>query len=87
MRSILLAGSLALSVLGGCAASSNKPEAETAQSGKGNPDMICHEESSTGSNISHTVCRPREVTEEDHDNAQRQLSRPQSHPSAPGGGR
>ncbi len=51
-------------------------------SGSGSDDgMICHEVTDTGSMFSHTECKPRDQSQQEHDDAQRFLKRPRSEPT------
>jgi hypothetical protein len=64
-------------VLAGCATTNkNGPAAgKTAQS---DDNMVCHEESDTGSMFTHTVCKPREEAQQDTDATRRALQNPKA---------
>jgi hypothetical protein len=93
MRALLLATTLgAALILAACVESSGQaPTSKNATaSGKSEPRMICHEEASTGSMFTHTVCRSPEQVEDERNQSQdfvrRQRSGPRPDPSAPPSG-
>jgi len=61
----------------GCAAgSSQSPGAKNTSSSSDDSDVVCHPEASTGTNISHTVCRSREQRDADRKAAEDFTQRP-----------
>ena len=69
-------------VLAGCATTNkNGPAAGTVQA---DDNMVCHEESDTGSMFSHTVCKPREQAQQETDGARRLLQAPKPTPMPKG---
>jgi ABC-type Fe3+-hydroxamate transport system substrate-binding protein len=94
MRALLLGITLGTAlVLAACVGNSGQaPTSKNATaSGKSEPRMVCHEEASTGSMFTHTVCRSPEQVEDDRNQSQefvrRQRSGPSPDPSAtPSGG-
>ena len=93
MRALLLGTTLG-AALALVACAENTGQAPTSKnataSGKPEPKMICHEEASTGSLFTHTVCRSPEQIQQERDQGQdfarRQRSGPSSDPTAPTGG-
>jgi hypothetical protein len=93
MRASLL-GAVVGAALSLAACAENTGQAPTSKnataSGKAEPRMVCHEESSTGSLFTHTVCRSPEQIQQERDQGQdflrRQRSGPTPDPSAPPSG-
>jgi hypothetical protein len=81
MRSVLLALVLGLAA---CASGpSATPNNSAAQAGSGGkPRQICKEEATTGSNITHMVCRSPEQVDEDRDSAQTWRRQPTAVPAS-----
>lgn len=76
MRPVLFAVVLAL---GACAGGSTGTR--VTQEPTGESDMICRQEATTGSNIKHNVCRPREQAEQERKAAQDFMSTPRAQTS------
>jgi hypothetical protein len=88
MRALLLGTTLGITlVLAACVSSSRQTSKNATASGRSEPHMICHEEASTGSMFTHTVCRSPEQVEDERNQSQefvrRQRSGPSPDPSAP----
>lgn len=89
MHRIALAASLILaSVSAACGGAAAPAPVSTASPGAGGgtevgpgPDTECHEETKTGSSISHTVCRTKDQAADDRRGAQDMMN--QSHASPP----
>jgi hypothetical protein len=64
-------------VLAGCA-TTNKTGPGAGSSAQADDNMVCHEESDTGSMFTHTVCKPRDEAQADTDAARRALQGPKS---------
>ncbi|HSS00183.1 MAG TPA: hypothetical protein VLM79_24165 [Kofleriaceae bacterium] len=93
MRVYLLGATLGAALsLAACAENTGQaPTSKNATaSGKPEPRMVCHEEASTGSLFTHTVCRSPEQVEADRNQSQdfvrRQRSGPTPDPSGPPSG-
>ena len=93
MRALLLGTTLGTALaLAACAENTGQaPTSKNATaSGKPEPRMVCHEEASTGSLFTHTVCRSPEQIEDERSHGQdfvrRQRSGPTPDPSAPPSG-
>lgn len=85
MRALLLGAAIgAALVLAACVSNSGQaPTSKNATaSGKPEPAMICHEEASTGSLFTHTVCRSPEQVEDERNQSQ-EFARRQRTPPAP----
>lgn len=81
MRGLLL---VAVLVLTACGGTQGPPASHTTSSGSGaGSDMVCHEETPTGSSFSRTVCRTREQADEDRKGADDMLRQQGSRPGAP----
>jgi hypothetical protein len=89
-RIVLVASMLIAPVFAACGSSAAQgpATASTASPGAGGgvevgpgSDAECHEETKTGSSISHTVCRTKEQAADDRRGAQDMLN--QSHPTPP----
>jgi len=70
-------------VLAGCA-TTNKIGPGAGSSASNDDKMVCHEESDTGSMFTHTVCKPREQSQQETDGARRLLQAPKSTPAPKG---
>jgi hypothetical protein len=89
MQRIVLAASLLIaSVLAACGGSAAQAPASTASPAAGGgvaagpgSDVECHEETKTGSSISHTVCRSKDQAADDRRGAQDMMN--QSHATPP----
>jgi hypothetical protein len=93
MRALLFGTTLGMTMaLAACVEGSGQgPTSKNATaSGKHEPRMICHEEASTGSLFTHTVCRSPEQIEEERaagqDLARRQRGTPSPDPTLQPGG-
>jgi hypothetical protein len=93
MRAFLLGATLgaALSLVACAESSGQAPTSKNASaSGKPEPRMVCHEEASTGSLFTHTVCRSPEQVQDERNQSQdfvrRQRSGPSPDPTAPPSG-
>jgi hypothetical protein len=93
MRAHLLGTTLGTAfALAACAGNTGQaPTSKNATaSGKPEPRMVCHEEASTGSLFTHTVCRSPEQVEDERSQGQdfvrRQRSGPTPDPTAPPSG-
>ena len=63
----------------GCASgSAQSPGAKTTSSTSDDSDVVCHPEASTGTNISHMVCRSREQRDADRKAAEDFAQKPRS---------
>ena len=70
-------------VLAACGSrTSTGPGTQAAGAGSGS-DMECHEETSTGSSISHQVCRSKFDADQDRKGAQDFMSTPRAAPGQP----
>ena len=74
---------LGLAACGASSSSQNVSHANTATAGTSEgagsgSDVVCHEETSTGSSISHQVCRSKFQSDQDQKGAQDMLSAPRS---------
>ena len=89
MHRIVLAASLIIaSVFAACGGASAPAPVSTASPGAGGgveagpgSDVECHEETKTGSSISHTVCRTKDQAADDRRGAQDMID--QAHASPP----
>lgn len=88
--SILLC--LGLAACGASSNSSGTSHANTATAGTSDgtgagpgSDVECHDETSTGSSISHQVCRSKFQSDQDRKGAQDMLGAPRAAPAVPGG--
>jgi hypothetical protein len=61
--------------LAGCATTNTNGPAAGTQA-KSDDNVVCHEESDTGSMFSHTVCKPRDQAQQDTDASRRLLQAP-----------
>jgi len=68
---------IACLVLAGCA-TTNKNGPGVGSSAQNDDNLVCHEESDTGSMFTHTVCKPREDAQGETDAARRALQGPKS---------
>jgi hypothetical protein len=82
MKNWLLFG-LLCGWLAGCAAPKAGPQSANAKE-EDDKDMICHEESQTGSSITRKVCRPRPDVEDEREETRRGLTKPRASPTAGG---
>jgi hypothetical protein len=82
MRSLLVGVALALVACGPMHKHTDDPNA-TASSSDKQPEMVCHDESDTGSMMSHRVCQPRNHTtnEDDRHDTEQMLGKPRSSPT------
>lgn len=56
---------------------------QTANGSDGQPEMVCHEESDTGSLMSHRVCQPinHTTSSDDRHDTEQMLGKPRSSPT------
>lgn len=88
-RIVLTASLLIASTFAACGSSAQGPAtASTASPGAGGgvevgpgSDVECHEETKTGSSISHQVCRSKEQSADDRRGAQDMLGQPHTTPA------
>ena len=81
MRGMLLITAL---VFTACGSTQGPPANHATASGSGaGSDMVCHEETPTGSSFSRTVCRTREQVDDDRKGADDMLRTQGSRPGAP----
>jgi len=90
MHRIVLAASLLIpSIFAACGGSAAQGPAPVSAASPGagggveagpGPDMECHEETKTGSSISHQVCRTKEQAADDRRGAQDMLNQPRPTP-------
>ncbi len=81
MRSVLFVMFAAAAVVA-CAESPKHAQGPGSGSGSGSDDnLVCTEVSDTGSMFSHTECKPRDQSQQEHDDAQRFLTKPRSQPT------
>jgi len=86
MRRVLLALALGLAA---CAPASKGPTTNSTASagaGSGAPRQICKEETVTGSNVPHTVCRTSEEADDEREAARTWHSAPHAAPPPASGG-
>lgn len=80
---------LGLAACGASSSSQNVSRANTATAGTSEgagsgSDVVCREETSTGSSISHQVCRSKFQSEQDQKGAQNMLGTPTTSAGRPG---